>query len=78
MDSSLKESEVKEHLAPYLKVPVNYFRIVDSNLEDISSAYHLLKFRDDREYFIDFGRIVLPDEHKVEIHLLEMDSLEVL
>ncbi|KAL7307041.1 hypothetical protein TKK_0000784 [Trichogramma kaykai] len=73
MDDSFNENKLKERLEPHFKIPRSYFSIGDINVEDIP-MYSPTRFRDDKKYYINLGRVVLPDEVKVNVYILEMNS----
>lgn len=73
----MTEEELKKKLEPYLNIPKDFFKVVDLSVDECNSYSISEKLREDQKYSICLERVIQPDEVKMDIYFLKMDSPEV-
>lgn len=77
IDETMTEEELKKKLEIYINIPKDFFKLVDLSVDECHLYSALEKFKDDQKYSICLERVIQPDEVKMDIYILKMDSPDV-
>lgn len=79
MDYKITEDDLKEKLESVLNIPKDYFKLAKFVAETACSytSSHKVEFKEDQKYSICLGRIRNPNELKLDVYRLDMQSMLV-